>query len=131
MKKPDLLILIAVWEFFVAFMTLIGIGAIVVFAFPAVLGDWYYWNGGMMMDGRVGGVFGLGVAIVFLFCWLIVSIAGGIGLISGKEWGRITSIVHSALSLFSVPVGTVIGILAIIYLTKPEVKEYFTPPPQP
>jgi hypothetical protein len=45
----------------------------------------------------------------------------------GKEWGRITAIVHSALSLFSIPIGTVIGVLSIIYLTKLEVKEFFTP----
>ena len=38
MKKPDLLILIAIWEFISAFVVLIGIAAISVFAFPAVLG---------------------------------------------------------------------------------------------
>ena len=134
MKKPDLLILIAIWEFITAFVVFIGIVAIAVFAFPAVLGvwgDWGYYNGMMWNNGdmpRVGAVFGLSVAILILLCYLALAIASGIGILTGKEWGRITAIVHSALSLFSIPIGTVIGVLAIIYLTKMEVKEYFIPP---
>ena len=34
-------------------------------------------------------------------------------------------IIVAALSLFWFPVGTAIGILVIIYLAKPEVREYF------
>jgi hypothetical protein len=134
MKKPDLLILIAIWEFISAFVVFIGIVAIAVFAFPAVLGVWSDWgyNDGMMLNdsgmGRPGAIFGLSVAILILLCYLALAIASGIGLLTGKEWGRITAIVHSALSLFSIPIGTVIGVLAIIYLTKQEVKDYFIPP---
>ncbi len=137
MKKPDLLVLIAIWEFITAFGAFIGIVAIAVFAFPAVLGVWgnidwgYSYGYGMIGDGNmpmVGAIFGLSVAILFLLCFLAVAVLGGIGLLTGKEWGRITGIVHSALSLVCVPVGTVIGILAIIYLVKPEVKDYFNPP---
>ena len=137
MKKPDLLVLIAIWEFITAFMAFIGIVAIAVFAFPAVLGVWgtidWGYSYGMMGNGdmpRVGAIFGLSVAILFLLCFLALAVLGGIGLLTGKEWGRITAIVHSALSLVMVPVGTVIGILSIIYLVKPEVKDYFNPPPK-
>ena len=117
MKRPDLLILVAVWQFITAFGALIGITAISVFAFPNALGMW----------GRVdvGGIFGLSIGILLLLCYLGVAVAGGIGLLSGKEWGRITSIAHAAISLFWIPIGTVIGILAIIYLVKPDVREYF------
>ena len=143
MKKPDLLVLIAIWEFITAFIVLIGIAAIAVFAFPAVLGNWGNWNNGMPYNGyyngmmgnygnvpMVGAVFGLSVAILILFCYLVVAIIAGIGLLTGKEWGRITAIVHSALSLFSIPIGTVIGVLSLIYLTKADVKAYFVPPPK-
>jgi hypothetical protein len=51
---------------------------------------------------------------------------GGIGLLKGREWGRILSIIHAALNLLWVPVGTVIGVLILIYLTKTETQEYFT-----
>jgi hypothetical protein len=143
MKKPDLLILIAIWEFFTSFIVLIGIAAIVVFAFPAVLGNWGNWNSWMPYDGyyngmmgstanmpMVGAIFGLSVAILVLFCYLVVAIIAGIGLLMGKEWGRITAIVHSGLSLCSFPIGTVIGVMTIIYLTKQEVKEFFVPQPK-
>ncbi|HEX9897508.1 MAG TPA: hypothetical protein VGA85_07630 [Dehalococcoidales bacterium] len=132
MKKPDLLVLIAVWQFITAFMALVGIAAIAVFAFPAVTG---YWDWGLSdMDwhrGMIGGVFGLSVAILFLVCFLALAVAGGIGLMlnRGREWARTISIVHSALSLFAIPIGTIIGTLSIIYLTKQEVRDYFSPPP--
>ena len=125
MKKPDLLILIAIWEFFTAFAALIGIAAIGVLAFPVVLGtlDWGYNNGMMWGFGdipRVGAIFGLSVAIFVIFC---------IGVFIGKEWGRLIALVHSGLSLFWFPIGTVIGVLSIVYLTKQETKDYFIPPP--
>jgi hypothetical protein len=137
MKKPDLLVLIAIWQFITAFFALIGIAAIGVFAFPAVLGYWDGYGWGMMGRGYDmpvwGGVFGLSVAILVLLCYLALAVDGGIGLMLGKghEWARIVTLVHNALSLFAIPIGTVIGTLSIIYLTKQEVRDYFNPPPPP
>jgi hypothetical protein len=130
MKKPDLLILISVWQFIAAFITLVGIAAICVFAFPAVTDGWYGWETMGMHDSMIGGIFGLSVAIFFLVCYLALAIAGGIGLLlnTGHEWARIVSIIQSALSLFVIPVGTIIGTLSIIYLTKQDVRDYFNPP---
>jgi hypothetical protein len=48
----------------------------------------------------------------------------------GKDWGRILAIVHSAVSLLNIPIGTVIGIIALIYLTKEDVREYFQSAPK-
>ena len=137
MKKPDLLVLIAIWEFISAFVAFIGIVAIAVFAIPFVLGVWGNWeyyggyyNGMMWNNGdmpRVGAVFGLSVAILIFLCYLVIAIVAGIGLLKGKEWGRITGIIHSALSVFCTPIGTIIGVLSIIYLTKQETKDYFIP----
>ena len=117
MKKPDLLILIAVWEFLTAVGALFGVVAIGVLAFPAVLGMWG--------DALVGGAFGLSVATLVLLTLCALSVAAGVGLLLGKEWGRIAAIVHSALSVLCVPIGTVVGVLALVYLTKQEVREYF------
>ena len=61
-----------------------------------------------------------------MIAYFILALLGGIGILQGKEWGRILSIVQAALSVFWAPVGTVIGILILIYLTKPELKEYFS-----
>ncbi len=131
MKKPDMLILIAVWQLFTAFIALVGIAAIVLFAFPAVTDSfnygWMGWNG---RSGMMAGIFGLSIAILVLVCLMGLALAGAIGLMQskGREWVRIVSIIHSALSLFAVPIGTIIGTLSIIYLTKTEVRDYFDPP---
>jgi hypothetical protein len=122
MKRPDLLILVAIWEFLTALGAFIGIGAICVFAFPSV---------GMMWGApRVGGLFGLSIAVLVLLCYIGISVAGGIGLLTRKDWGRILSIVQAALSLLWIPIGTIIGILVLIYLTGSEVRQYFTAPGQ-
>jgi hypothetical protein len=125
MKRPDLLVLVAIWEFISAFGALIGIAAIIVFAIPDSLG-WYHMIQAGYQMGNIGAIFGLSVGILVLLGFMGVSIAGGIGLLTGREWGRIMSIVHAVLSLFWFPIGTVIGVLAIIYLTKPAVRDYFT-----
>ena len=117
MKRPDLLILIAVWEFLGAFLAFIGIIAIAVFAFPGVSSSHEI--------GSVAGIFGLSIAVLVLLFYLCIAIAGGIGLLGGKEWGRILSLVNAALSLLSIPFGTIIGILVIVYLIKPEIRDYF------
>jgi hypothetical protein len=133
MKKPDLLILIAIWQFFTAFIALVGIAAIALFAFPAVIDNWDYGWGSMgWRSGMMGGVFGLSVAILFFVCFMAFAIAAGVGLMlkRGHEWARIVSIVHSALSLFAPPIiGTIIGTLSIIYLVRQDVRDYFNPPP--
>lgn len=113
MKRPDLVLLIAIWQFLNALFCSIGIAAIAVFAFPKA------------GPADVGTVFGLSIGIFFLLCFIGLSIAGGIGLLIGKNWGRIVSIVNAALNLLNIPIGTVIGILVLIYLTKSEVREYF------
>ena len=116
-KKPDLLILIAIWEFITALLVLLLIGAIAVSAFYPLTFMWGVTS--------AGAIFGLTILMLILVACCGLSIAGGIGLITGRGWGRIVAIVHSALSIFIVPVGTVIGVLSIIYLVKPEVEEYF------
>ena len=43
MKRPDLLLLVAIWQFLAVFLYLIAIAAISIFAFPGALG-YYYGN---------------------------------------------------------------------------------------
>jgi len=98
-------------------MGLIGMAAIVVFAWPGVAA-----NKG---PADAGTIFGLSVAILVLLCGSGVAVAGGIGLLLAKGWGRILSIINAVLNLLAVPIGTVIGILVLIYLMRPEIREYF------
>ncbi|NIM57366.1 MAG: hypothetical protein GTO16_00270 [Candidatus Aminicenantes bacterium] len=117
MRRPDLLILIAVWEFLTAFGSFVGLIFIAVFAFPEV--------SSVHGISSVGGIFGLSIAVLVLLFYLCIAIAGGIGLLGGKEWGRVLSLVHAAISLLWIPFGTIIGILIIVYLIKPEIRDYF------
>ena len=131
MKKPDLVVLIAVWEFLSAFGILLFIGAVAsayLAATPWMWGNWT-WDGMMWDVPRTGGIifFVLGFVLLLMVAYFVLALMGGVGLLKGREWGRVLSIVQAALSLFWFPVGTVIGILILIYLIKPEVREYFSP----
>ncbi len=57
--------------------------------------------------------------------YLIAALAAGIGVLSGREYGRILSLVHGDIGLLFFPVGTIIGVLVIVYLTRADVREYF------
>lgn len=116
MKRSDALILIAIWEFLTAVPPFIAIVAISVFGFPSVISD-----------GEAGGIFGLSVAMVLLLPFFCLAVAAGVGLLLRSEWGRVLAIIHSALSLFFVPIGTIIGVLAIVYLVTSQTRDYFKP----
>ena len=118
MRRPDLLLLIAIWQFVSAFLLVIGVAAISAFAFPEALGFKYG-------PADAGAIFGLSIAIFTLLCLIGLSLAGGIGVLKAKSWGRIISIVNAILDLIFIPIGTVIGVLVIIYLARPEIREYF------
>ena len=111
MKRHDGLVLIAVWDFLTALWLLIPVVAIAIFAFPDT--------------DDAGGYFGLSIATMVLLSLLGISLAAGIGLLTRKEWGRILAIVHAAMSLIVIPLGTIIGALSLVYLTRSEIREYF------
>jgi len=124
MKRPELVLLLAIWEFIAAFITLVILAAILLFGFPGMMNSVRYGD----RMGYVGAIFGLCIACIILGIYFSVSIAGGIGLLTGKEWGRIVSIVQAAMSLFSIPFGTIIGALSLVYLTRSQVRDYFVKP---
>ncbi len=117
LRRTDLLLLIAIWEFVTAFGAIIGISAIAVLIFPEVIDPF-------IGPAIPGVIFGLSVASLVLLCYIGLAIAGGIGILQSKDWGRILSIIHSTLSLFFFPIGTMIGISIIIFLTHPELTKY-------
>ena len=127
-KRPDLIILIAIWEFISAAGILILIAGIisVISILPVWSSQWGAWG----WERQVMPVPGIAITVLSILAFLLVAcagiaVAGGIGLLQGKEWGRILSIIHAALAVFWIPIGTVIGILVLIYLVKPEVRDYY------
>lgn len=132
MKKPDLLLLVAVWQFFTALISFFVIMAILFIALPVVLGigdiwvgSWGHWNGWEYSPGLVAPIIGLSIALVILLAYFVISLAAGIGTLLGKAWSRVLGIIHAVTGLINFPLGTVIGVLIIIYLGKDEVRDYF------
>ncbi|MEE8471009.1 MAG: hypothetical protein V3S51_06745 [Dehalococcoidia bacterium] len=117
MKRTDIMVLIVIWEFFSASLAFIVIASLSALGFPAAID--------LSDTARVAALFGLSVATAVFLAYFGISMAAGIGMLSGKEWGRTSAIVHATLSMASVPFGTVLGILTLIYLTRPKIKEYF------
>jgi hypothetical protein len=65
-------------------------------------------------------------------CWIVFGILAlvyfliGFGLLKGAGWARIVAIILAIIGLFNVPIGTIISIIILWYLFKPEIKAYFT-----
>ena len=116
MKRPELLIAIAIWRFIAASMLVVGIIAIATLAIPAAV-----------EDADTGALFALSISAIVLLALISLSVVAGIGLIKGKSWGRTLAMVNAILELFWFPIGTTIGVLTLIYLFRQEVKEYFAP----
>ncbi len=57
------------------------------------------------------------IGIIFLFV--------SVSLFTGKNWSRILILIFSVIILIAIPVGTIIGIIFIIYFTRPHVVAYF------
>ena len=126
MKKPDMLMLIAIWQlFFAIVIALLGFFLFAFSAMPDFSGAGKSWD-----DMDSGEQMALTVVILFVLCFLTLAVAGGVGLLmnKGHKWARIFSIVNSVLILIAVPIGTVIGTLSIIYLVRQDVRDFFNPP---
>ena len=66
----------------------------------------------------------LGVGII-AFVLAIFYIITGWGLWTMKSWARIVAMILAVISLLSFPIGTIIGIIVLWYLFKPEIKAAF------
>ncbi|MCU0378216.1 MAG: hypothetical protein MUC78_08135 [Bacteroidales bacterium] len=68
----------------------------------------------------------VGVPIITLFALIGVAIvAGGIGLLSCKNWGRVLTLVMAGLGLMNIPIGTLKGVYIIWVLVQPETTVLF------
>lgn len=65
---------------------------------------------------------------IFMFALSVPSLLAGAGLLWGKSWGRILTIIVSFFNLFSFPIGTALGIYGLYVLLRQEAEEYFMMP---
>ncbi|GEM_PF-1074267 len=71
---------------------------------------------GLKISGACWAVFGVLALIYLLIAY---------GLLKGQSWARIVAIIFAIFGLLNFPIGTIISIIILIYLFKPEVKAWF------
>jgi hypothetical protein len=125
-KHIDILaILFFVWGGFQLFIGLIL--ALIYVGFGAAMGIAGGVEGEeeLMITGIAMGAAGLFVSF-FVMMFSLPSFAAGIGIRRRRPWGRIVGIVVGALALSSIPLGTALGIYALIVLIDKDVGEAFS-----
>ena len=66
-----------------------------------------------------------------MMCWVVFIVIAlfyfiiAFGLLKGQKWARTLAILFAIIGLINIPIGTIISIIILIYLFKPEVKAYF------
>ncbi|MGE5140418.1 MAG: hypothetical protein ACM3JD_13205 [Rudaea sp.] len=115
MKRPDGVTVVAIWYWVNAFFFLLGGCAILTFAIAPIAlapGD---------TGGRAIAILAVSIGLLFVLAFGVVGAIAGWGLYQLKEWGRWMAIVLAILSLFGVPLGTLVGAIIIWYLLQPQV----------
>jgi type IV pilus assembly protein PilA len=85
--------------------------------------------GAFLVVGRVPGMNRGGVTAVIGLLYLILGflqLATGVGLLGLKPWARTVQIGIAVIGLIGFPCGTIISILILVYMLKPEVKLLFS-----
>lgn len=68
----------------------------------------------------------VGAPIITLFSLIgVAMVAGGIGLLSCKNWARVLTLVMAGLGLLNIPIGTLKGVYIIWVLVQPETTSLF------
>lgn len=62
----------------------------------------------------------LGIVLGLFALFVIIS---GIGLLQGKKWSKISSMIVGALAIFSFPLGTLFGCFTLYSLSRPEISQ--------
>lgn len=117
MKGNDLLMLVAVWSLVNAAAAFVAVAVMAVFAYPPALD--------LSGVARVGALFAASLATLLCLEYFALSVVAGIGVLMRKERGRIAAIILAVLSLPIIPLGSLVGSLTLVYLTRPRVKARF------
>jgi hypothetical protein len=94
------------------------------FVFFAGLGVFAAADSGDAVALPILGLIGT-VGLVFFAALALPGVLAGYGLLKRKKWGQVLGIVVGVLSLFNVPVGTVLGAYTLFVLFQNSANEYF------
>jgi hypothetical protein len=127
-QRSDGVTIIAIYQFIVAFLSMLGMCALL--TIPVIVGASTAASraeGGPLATAIVSTV--MVIASGWIFLVGLANAVIGWGLWKQQEWARIGALVLAALRLLNIPLGTVIGVLIIWYLLREDVKEEFRPQP--
>ena len=118
MKRPDGVVVIAIYHMLIALAFLIGSCAILIAMFTVA---------GAITDtvGVAWSIFGMGIGLLFCLIFLVGSALAAWGLLALRNWGRWVAIVLAVLQLVGFPIFTIIGGVIIYYLLRDDVKAAF------
>jgi hypothetical protein len=97
---------------FGALGVLVGIGLLLMFGGIAAIVGLSDQSDGRLIAVPVLGVVGTVLCLIMVIIALPELLAG-IGLLRERQWGRILSIILSALNLFNIPFGTLMGVYGL------------------
>jgi hypothetical protein len=119
MKRPDGVILLAIYHFVIGITLLIGACAILAFTIPAVA---VYNNN---VNSPIVTLFFSSLALLISGLGGLLALIAGAGLLALKEWARWLALGIAIISLIAFPIGTIIGGITIWYLLQEHVKAAF------
>lgn len=118
-QRPDSVTLLAGYHFLVGALMLLGTCGL---AIPTVITGIV----GIVEDPEAFiATFILGVIAAIVMLLSLVYLSVGYGLWTQRQWARTAAIALGVVSLFGVPIGTIIGGVTIWYLLKEEVAATF------
>ncbi len=111
--KPSGIVLLAILYGLEA-LCVLGIGGLL------VIGGGFVGLSGSTLGGGILAGFGAILILVGLFMFIITY-----GLWTLKPWARMFAIIFAVLGLLAFPIGTILSIIILWYLFKPEIKAAF------
>jgi lysylphosphatidylglycerol synthetase-like protein (DUF2156 family) len=119
MSRDDGIKLIAIYHFVMAGLCLLGgLFALLALVLPLVLSPMPVEAAGIILIV-------MGVVFVVLLGVALLYLVVGVGLWRRREWSRWAALVLAVLGLLNFPVGTVIGVLVLIFLVRDDVVAAF------
>lgn len=120
MKRPDGVTIIAIAQFVMGALALLGACAIVAGMFTVMMARGE-------AGGRVAAIMFMGIGLLATLLSGVLPLLAGWGLLHLKAWARWLTIVLAIFMLFGFPVGTAIGAVIIWYLLQPHIVLAFGP----
>ena len=117
--RPDNVTVIAIYHFVVGALALIGAAGLLVLALLLI------GVTGLYEAFLIWSLIGISVGMAIVGGLGVVSLVVGFGLLKLRPWARWAAVVLAVLGLSRFPVGTVIGVLILIYLLGDEGRQAF------